>query len=349
MRNWTSSLLEQEIRQQPDVMKELLRDEQENVDQIARNINGRFHYIVIAARGSSDNAARYAQYLFGAHNHIQVALATPSLFSLYQKPPDLSGALVIGISQSGRSPDINAVLIEAHRQGCPSIAITNNFESPLAGNADHCIHLHADPELAVAATKSYTASLGALALLSTMLSGDQSRLEELHRTPQWMDQTLVGMAPALPIIQRYRYMQHCSVLARGINYATAFEAALKIKELNRIVAEPYSSADFRHGPIATVYPGFPILLIAPRGPAHADMVDLIRHLKSLKAELLIISDDEESLGYASLPMPLPAGIPEWISPMISVLPAQVFSLILTGVKGLDPDQPQGLTKITETL
>lgn len=344
-----SKILSAEIAEQPGVIRDLLEAEKERVYQIAQELRSAFKYVVIAARGTSDNAARYAQYLFGAHNSLQVALATPSLFSIYEQPPDLSEALVIGISQSGQSPDIVSVLAAAQTQGRPTLAITNDVQSPLAQAAQYVIPLHAGSERATAATKTFTASLAALALLSCGLEGNQEHLNDLQRVPGFIEQVFPGLEGAIPRVERYRYMQHCSVIGRGFNYCTAFEVALKVKELNRVVAEPYSSADFRHGPIATAYKGFPILLLAARGAILDDLLDLIADLKRREAELLIISDDPQVLEQAHLPLPVPAGLPEWLSPLVMVIPGQLFSMHLAIARGLDPDHPEGITKVTETL
>jgi len=343
------SILEQEIHEQPLVVRRLLERETENAARLAALVRGRFDYAVIAARGTSDNAARYAQYLWGAHNQLPVALATPSLFTLYQRPPRLARALVVGISQSGQSPDIVAVVAEGRRQGCPTLVITNDPDSPLAAAAEAVIPLHTGPERAVAATKTYTASLAALALFSCQLADDAERLAQLRQMPARIEQTLDGLAPILPRVERYRYMDRCAVIGRGYNYATAFEIALKIKELTRTVAEPYSSADFRHGPIAMVHDGFPVLAIAPGGAAAGDLQVLVTDLQKLDSELLLISDDPDLLARAHLAMSLPPGVPEWLTPLVAVLPGQLFSLALTQAKGLDPDRPQGLKKVTETL
>ncbi len=344
-----NSILYTEIHEQPGIVAELLQQEQENVSFITKEINGKFKYILIAARGTSDNAARYAQYLFGAHNHLQVALATPSLFTLYSSPPDLSEAFVIGISQSGQSPDIVGVLTEARRQGRPTLAITNFPHSPLAMDADYIIPLHAGQERAVAATKTYTASLAALALFSCTLERNELRLAQLFNIAQNMQLTLESTKDLLSRVERYRYISHTNVIGRGFNYSTAFEIALKIKELTRVVAEPYSSADFRHGPIATVGRGFPVVVIAPAGAITQDLSDLIDQLKNIGAELLVISDLEQMMNKANLAFPIPSHLPEWLTPMVSVIPGQLFAMRLTVEKGLDPDRPEGLTKITETL
>jgi glucosamine--fructose-6-phosphate aminotransferase (isomerizing) len=343
------SVLEQEIHEQPAVIARLVEQETDNVRRLTAGLRGRFSYVVIAARGTSDNAARYAKYLFGARNHLQVALATPSLFTLYKQPPHMDGALVVGISQSGQSPDIVSVVAEGARQGRPTLAITNDPQSPLARAAGHVINLHAGPEQAIAASKTYTASLAAMALFSSLLADDAARLEQLHALPEQVKQTLDGLAPILERVERYRFMTHCAVIGRGYNYATVFEIALKIKELTRVVAEPYSSADFRHGPIAMVREGFPVILVAPRGPVADDLRSLVAELKRLDAEQLIISDDARLLDDAHLALPISPDVPDWLTPLVAVVPGQLFSRTLAQVKGLDPDQPLGLSKVTETL
>jgi glucosamine--fructose-6-phosphate aminotransferase (isomerizing) len=308
----------------------------------------RIEYVVIAARGTSDNAARYGQYLLGAHNRLPVALATPSLFSVYGEPPRLEGGLVIGISQSGQSPDIVAVLAEGRRQGAPTLAITNDTGSPLAAEADHVIALQAGEERAVAATKTYTAQLAALALLSCALSDDASRQEALVQIPTALERVLEGEQRIARETERYRYMQRCAVLGRGYNYATAFEIALKLKELSSLDAEPYSSADFMHGPIAVVGSGFPAMVVAPSGKMFDTMRDFSAELSARGAELLVISDRQELLDKAVTPFPLPEGLPEWLSPLVAVVPGQLFALHLTQEKGFDTDEPHGLQKVTIT-
>ncbi len=343
------SFLQEEIRQQPRVLAALLDAEADRARQIAAELRGReIQYVIIAARGTSDNAARYGQYLLGAHNRLPVGLATPSLFSVYRQPPRLAGALVIGISQSGQSPDIVAVLAEGRQQGAPTLAITNDPGSPLAAQADYLLPLHAGEERAVAATKTYTAQLAALALLSCALGGDRERFDALQRVPQALDRVLRTEPQIAQTVERYRYMETCVVLGRGYNYATAFEIALKLKELTYLIAESYSSADFMHGPIAVVGSGFPALVVAPSGEMFDTMRRFSLELRSRGAELLVISDQRALLDEATTPLPLPAGIPEWLSPLAAIVPGQLFALHLTLAKGHDPDQPQGLQKVTIT-
>lgn len=343
------SVLQSEIRQQPQVLTTLLDGEIENARRIAADLRARdIKYVIMAARGTSDNAARYGQYLLGAYNRLPVGLATPSLFSVYREPPRLEDSLIVGISQSGQSPDIVAVLKEGRRQGAPTLAITNAPDSPLAAHADYVISLHADQEQAVAATKTYTAQLAALALLSCALGDDPHRLTALQRVSLAVESVLGREELVAAAVERYRYMETCVVLGRGYNYATAFEIALKLKELNYLIAESYSSADFMHGPIAVVGSGFPALVVAPSGKMFDTMRDFGLELKSRGAELIIISDRQDLLAEAITPLPLPEGVPEWLSPIVAVAPGQLFALHLTLVKGNDPDQPLGLQKVTIT-
>jgi glucosamine--fructose-6-phosphate aminotransferase (isomerizing) len=349
------SIMIQEVLEQPEVVQTLLDEESGHVQELTSELRGKFHHIIIAARGTSDNAARYAQYLFGAHNRIPVGLAAPSLYTLYLEPPLLTDSLVIGISQSGQSPDIVAVLGEAKNQGQPTLAITNDLESPLAQTADHVIQLHAGFEKAVAATKTYTASLAALALFSACLgepgqpNTNPEHLEQLQKAPSRMQQTLDGLKESLIHTERFRFMDQCTVIGRGYNYSTAFEIALKIKELTHVLAEPYSSADFRHGPIAVIHRGYPVILVIPSGAISAHMVDMLEDLRRLNCEVILISDIPDLLAQAQMPLPIPRDVPEWLSPLVTVLPGQLFSYQLTLEKGLNPDQPEGLTKVTSTF
>ncbi|HZY41364.1 MAG TPA: SIS domain-containing protein [Anaerolineae bacterium] len=344
-----TSILQAEINEQPLAVRRFLTAESATADRLVRDLRPHnIQYVLIAARGTSDNAARYAQYVLGAYNHLQVALATPSLYTLYGTPPDLRGALVVGISQSGRSPDIVSVLAAGRAQGRPTLAITNVPDSPLAQAADWVLPLGCGVERAVAATKTYTTSLAALALLSTAFSGDAPRRAELARVPDWMSQTLSGVESVLPRVERYRYVGRSAVIGRGFNYATAFEVALKVKELTRVVTESYSSADFLHGPISVLEQGFPLIVVAPGGQTLGDLATFAVEAKRRGAELIVISDDEALLQQAQLPLALPAGVPEWLSPLVAVLPGQLFAMHLAAAKGLNVDQPVGLTKVTET-
>ena len=342
--------LQSEIFEQPAALAGLLETQRASVEKIARAILQRdIRWVFLAARGTSDNAGRYANYLWGAQNRLPLALATPSLFTYYNQPPKLSDALVVGISQSGRSPDIVSVLAEGHRQGCLTLAITNDTRSPLAETADLVLDIHAGVEKAVAATKTYTTELMSVAMLSAALSGKKARWKELGHVPGWVTQVLKQDLPIARMSERFRYMRQCVVLGRGFNYSTAFEWALKLKELTYVVAEPYSSADFRHGPIAMVEGGFPVMAVAPNGKVFDTMLEMLGKLRhEQSAELVVISDEKRALSLAQSQILLPAGIPEWLTPIVGIVPAQLFAAYLTRLKGFDPEQPRTIFKVTET-
>ncbi len=343
------SFLEQEIRSQPEVLRRLLEHESEHIQQIVRQLPA-FDYIVIAARGSSDHAATYAKYSWAALAGYPVALAAPSLHTLYHTSPRMGNALIVGISQSGQSPDIVAVLEEGKQQGRPTLAITNDGSSPLAQVADHVVELHAGAERSVAATRTYTAQLAVMMLFAAAWSKHpQQQLAELQHMPDTIQNVLRQEEYIARRAERYRYMEHCVVIGRGYNYATSFELALKLKELTYTMAIAYSSADFRHGPIATIEAGTPAILVMPTGATYADMLELADTLQQRGAELLVIADAAPALERARTPLIMPEGVPEWLSPLSAIVPGQLFALHLTLAKGLDPDMPRGLQKVTKTL
>lgn len=339
-----------EISEQPERIRSLISSQRKNVEKIAAEIQKRdIRYVFLAARGTSDNAGRYANYLLGAVNGLPLALATPSLFTYYKKPPKLQNALVIGVSQSGKSPDIVSVLEEGQRQGCITLSITNEPNSPLANASDFVLELRAGKEKAVAATKTYTTELMAVAMLSAALSGKQKQWDELHKLSGWMKEALTQNDFIAQAAQRYRYIDQTVVLGRGFNYATAFEWALKMKELTYIIAEPYSSADFAHGPIAMVESGYPVFAVAAKGKVFYSMLQMLQRLREqIAAELVVISNDKRALSLAQVPLRIPAETPEWLSPLVSILPAQLFAYHLTLAKGYNTEQPRSIRKVTET-
>lgn len=343
-----TTLLEQEIWSQPEVIQRLLERETKHIQHIVEQLPA-FDYALIAARGSSDHAATYAKYAWSTLAGYPIALAAPSLLTMYKTRMRLANALVVGISQSGQSPDIIAVVEEGKRQGRPTLAITNDGASPLAAMADHVVELHAGPEQSVAATKTYTAQLAVMAMFAATFSGNAQHLGELQQLPRVIESTL-RLAPGLAqSVERYRFMESCIIIGRGYNYATSFELALKLKELTYLMATAYSSADFRHGPIATIERGLPVFLVMPAGATYDDMHDLALELQERGAELLVISESEQALSLARTALPITPGIPEWLSPLITIIPGQLFALHLALTKGLNPDMPRGLHKVTRTL
>lgn len=344
-----SSYLFREIHEQPEAISRVLSTGKNAVQKLAREIIRRnISQMVIAARGTSDNAARYAKYLFGSMNRIPVSLATPSLFSIYHKPPLFTNTIVLGISQSGKSPDIISVLEEAHLQGMLTAVITNDTSSPLAGVSDHVIDLCAGVENSVAATKTYTCELTAIAMLSAELTGLHEMQDPLTNTPSFVSKTLSMNDPISQIAQRYRYMRYCVVIGRGYNYATAFEMALKLKELTYTIVEPYSSADFLHGPLAMLEPGFPVFIVAPSGVMIPEMLSFIEKISNQGAEVLVISDNQEILHTARIPLQIPVTVPEWLSPITSIIPGQLLAMNLAYSRDINVDQPRLIHKVTET-
>lgn len=342
--------LASEIHEQPAVLERLLREQAAAARDVARAVRRRdIDWVLIAARGSSDNAALYAKYLWGWHNRLPVAMAAPSLFTLYGTPPRLRGALVVGISQSGQSPDIVSVVEEGRRQGALTLAITNDPASPLAATAELLFDTVTGPERAIAATKTYTAQLLAIAMLATALSDDRRAAAELARAPELVGAALALDSTIAEAAAGYREMTRCVVLGRGFNYATAYEWSLKLEELTYVVAEPYSSADFRHGPLAMAGPGFPVLAAVPAGAVHDDAMALLSLLVAERGvDLVAISDRPEPLALARTPLPLPADLPEWLSPLAAIVPGQLFSYHLARAMGLDTEAPRGLAKVTQT-
>ena len=340
--------LEDEIAQQPAVIERLLsegRADTEAAGAALRDFDPPF--VCIAARGTSDHAAIYAQYLFGHALRLPVMLATPSLHTVYGRPADLSKALVIGISQSGKAEDVKAVLADARRGGALTLAITNFADSPLAQAAQLHLPLRAGREFSVAATKTYTAQLTVIAMLASALADEQERWDDLAGLPGLAREALQQSQAIADWAERYRYSDKLVALGRGFNYATACEISLKVKELTYIASAGYSEADFRHGPIAVIDRGHPVILAAPQGRAFAGMADMARDLNERGAETLIISNDADLLRAGRQALPIPA-LAEWLSPIVSVMPGQVYAMQQALARGYEVDKPRGLSKVTIT-
>jgi glucosamine--fructose-6-phosphate aminotransferase (isomerizing) len=343
------SWLATELREQPEALRRLIDRQAKAAREAARLFSRRdVRYVLIASRGSSGNAARYAQYLLGRAHRVPVMFATPSLYTIYGQPPRLDGGLVIGISQSGASPDVVAVLAEAREQGRPTLAITNDVDSPLARTAEAVLPLEAGQEHAVAATKTYVNSLGAVALLFAEAGDDTTAREELARMPEALAAQIELSLGDPPPLEEYRDAVGLTVVARGVNYGTGYEIALKIRELSGLITEAYSPADLMHGPIAAIQPEWPVVVVAPSGPARPSVEEIVPPLRARGARLLAVSDVRAVLRRAQTKLELAPGVPEWLSPLTAVVPGQVTAMRLAGLRGLDLDQPAGLRKVTLT-
>ena len=336
------SYIEKEIEEQPFVIHSLLEREFDHIRQIARAIRD-FNptLVLVAGRGTSDNAARYAQYVFGIHAELPVALATPSVHTIYGARPNLSRALVIALSQSGQSDDVRQVVQDARAQGAFTISITNNLQSPIAQVAEHHIFLNSGEEKSIAVTKSYTAQLTALAMLTAAFMDNAEAQGQLLQLPDLMARTLASSESILGWVQRYRYVDQMAVVGRGYNYPTAFEISHKIKDVCQIIAEEYSEADFRQSSVSIIKQGFPVIVLAPTGKPMPLLVELLQILNQRHAECIVITDDLNISHYAQSIIPLPPNIPEWLSPICTVIPGQFFAMQLALAMGHTIDKPQG--------
>jgi glucosamine--fructose-6-phosphate aminotransferase (isomerizing) len=338
-----------EIQQQPAALERTIRREGRRILSFADSLKKRgIRLIVLVARGSSDNAALFGRYLLEISTGIPVSLAAPAVHTIYRARLDLRDALVVGISQSGEGADVNMVLENSRRSGATTLAITNEANSEMARIAGETFLIHAGRERSVAATKTYTGQLMIFHLLASALSGNRS-YDEVERLPELAARSL-GLRPQVEeMVERYAYMDHCVVVGRGLNYANAYEFAIKMMETCYIVAERFSSADFLHGPIAMVDRGFPAFLFGPPGKTLAGMRDLLGKLTKLGAETIVISSEDRLLNSATRALKIPDRISDTLSPIPYIIPAQLFAALLAKAKGLSPDRPRSLAKVTRTV
>jgi glucosamine--fructose-6-phosphate aminotransferase (isomerizing) len=353
-----SKMLE-EIRQQPSALERTFRSELKGIEKL-RTIfaKNRPKFIILAARGTSDNAAQFGRYLLEIATGIPVSLAAPSIFTLYGARVDYKDALVVAISQSGESTDTNLVLERARECGAFTVGVTNEASSTLAKIAEHVILVRAGREKSVAATKTYTGQLLAMYMLAYALGAPVS-LDELRAMPEAVAGALTLESEIREKAGRYRFMENAVVVGRGLNYANAFECALKLMETCYVVAERFSSADFLHGPIAMVERSFPVFLFAPAGVTWPSIHEMIDRVHGLGAETLVITDqsNKEAValkGTRSIVLPgslhRKDAVPEELyTPLPYIVPAQILAACLAEEKGLNPDQPRALSKVTRTL
>ena len=345
-----ASYLAQEIASQPDEVERFIERHLPEMRRLASTLPP-CSYVLCAARGSSDHAATYARYVWGGLAGLPVASAAPSLHTLYKTPPKMQGALVVGISQSGQSPDVVSVIEEGRRQGRPTVAFTNDETSPLARHADFVFKLCETPEHAIAATKTYTTQLAGVALLGAALGRSEPHIEELRRLPAAMRQVLAGVQDAaLQAGSGLTDVTSFLTLARGINLCTADELGLKLRELLCLPTHGWSAADFRHGSIAMIVRGTPVLLVMPSGVGFDDLQKLAVEVTERGASITVISDDPAAAPMARHRLSLAVAVPEWLSPLTTVLAGQLLALEMVKARGLNPDRPAGLgAKVVKTI
>jgi glucosamine--fructose-6-phosphate aminotransferase (isomerizing) len=332
-----------EIAEQPEVFQRILdaRD-----GELARLIRWSRELavtsVLFVARGTSDHAALYGSYLVQIMLGIPAGLASPSVVTVYGAAPFGPGTLVVAVSQSGQSPDLLAVCDAARTAGAPTAAVTNDPDSPLAALVDRHVDILAGPERAVAATKSYGAEL--LTLLAWVTGWSGQPLEPLLELPGLAAATLaLGIDDSVPTL--LAGAPRVVVTGRGLGYPTAREAALKLVETTRVDAHAFSSADLLHGPIALVGPGTPTIVVNGQAgtPARAEMVRTVGLLEQRGATILEVGDDPGA------PLPSAGPVPPGAEPIVQILPLQRACLAVSRVRGLDPDRPAGLSKVTLTL
>ncbi len=336
-----------EICEQPDVLERTINAEAETATRIGDFIRSKdIDVIVLVARGSSDNAALFGRYLLEVTTGIPVSLSAPSVFTLYNARLRLKRALVIGVSQSGEGDDINFVLQRAKDSGAFTVAITNEAESTMAGIADETMRIHAGRERSVAATKTYTGQMLLFYMLANAI-GD-TRID-YRKIPEFAERALKLNSEIKQIAERYAFMENCVVVGRGYNYGNSYELALKLMETCYVVAERFSSADFFHGPLAIIERRFPVILFGPTGVTQQGSVELLKRLSDLNADCFSITNDEKIASVSTQSISLSPEIDEILSPIPFIIPAQLLAAHLAEVKGLDPDAPRSLSKVTKTM
>ena len=337
----------QEIAEQPAALERTIAAERQKHERLGKHLRERgIDLIVLVARGSSDNAALFGRYLLEITTGIPVSLAAPSVYTLYDAKIDLSHAAVIGVSQSGEGTDINRVLETAKATGAFTIGITNEAESSMAKIADETLLTHAGREKSVAATKTYTGQMLHFYMLAASLGDKEIEFEKI---PDFAARALEKDSEIKRAVERYVFMENCVIVGRGLNYGNSYELALKLMETCYVVAERFSTADFFHGPLAVVERRFPVILFAPNGVTKSGTLDLLKKLHEAGADTFSITNDDETAFLSSRSLKMPAEIDEFLSPIPFVIPAQLFAAHLAAAKGLNPDKPRSLSKVTRTL
>ena len=338
-----------EIAEQPGALERTIAAERGKITKLANTLKSRdIDLIVLVARGSSDNAALFGRYLLEITSGIPVSLSAPSVHTIYGARLKLDHALVVGVSQSGEGEDINRVLENARQGGAYTVGITNEPNSTMTRLVDEALLMQGGRERSVAATKTFTGQM----LLFYMLAGEMSSGSpafSVESIPDFVARALEQKPAILELVQRYVFMENCVVVGRGLAYANAYELALKLMETCYVVAERFSSADFLHGPLAMVERHFPVILFAPPGVMLPGVKNLIERLRELKADTLAITSDLNAAALCTRSIIMPREIDEFLAPIPYIIPGQLFAALLAEAKGLDPDAPRSLSKVTRTL
>ena len=343
------TLMWNEIWEQPLALERCYEKNKSVIKEIIGVINkSQISQVVIAARGTSDHAAVYGKYIIEMLTGISVSLAASSIFTIYHKNLKFQNSLVIGISQSGKAADVLEVLKCANSHGAITIGITNYADSPIAQEVKYHLCCEAGVERSVAATKTFTTQLYLLAQLAAGWADDKEFAKEILTIPERISHTFESAREIEDRVARYRFMNECFVLARGVNYAISLEAALKIQETTYVRAKAFATSDFQHGPIAMIDSDIPVIIYAPEGPSLGDMVEMINKMRDGHIETIIVSNNKDVREMGTCSFTIPQTSNDMVSPFFNVVIAQMFACQLALVKGLNPDSPRGLNKVTIT-
>jgi glucosamine--fructose-6-phosphate aminotransferase (isomerizing) len=337
-----------EIAEQPAALARTIAAERGKLAKLGQTLKARdIDLIVLVARGSSDNASLFGRYLLEITTGIPVSLSAPSVHTIYNAKLRFDHALVVGVSQSGEGEDINRVLENARQCGALTVGITNEPNSTMTKLVDETLLTHGGRERSVAATKTFTGQMLLFYMLAAELAdGDSIPYETI---PDFVLKALDQEEAIRELVQRYVFMENCVVVGRGLAYANAYELALKLMETCYVVAERFSSADFLHGPLAMVERHFPVILFAPPGEMLPGVRGLIERLGELHADTLAITSDSKAANLCTRSIIMPPEIDEFLAPIPYIVPGQLFAALLAEAKGLNPDAPRSLSKVTRTL
>lgn len=342
-----NTLMWKEIMEEPDALRRCAAENIRTVERIVSEIGKRgIRHVTVCARGTSDNAAIYGKYAFEILTGMPIASAAPSVLALYRSDVDWKDSLVIGLSQSGGTEDVSQIIASARKQGALTVGITNTAGSLLENSAEYVFLCSAGEEKSVAATKTFVTEMYLMVQMAAALSNNKEVQQELVTLPDQLSHVLELKEAARSAAERYRFLQESFVLARGLNYPVALEAALKIQETTYIGAKAFAISDFYHGPKAMVQKDTALLVLAPKGPSFHDAVEFLHRMEDTGADVLVFSDDDELCGRADAAVRIPCTGSDFVTPFYNAAAAQMLACQLAVVRGNNPDYPRGLKKVT---
>lgn len=341
--------MEKEINEQPEILKKLLHESLSKAEELCEEIKKRkINFVYIAGRGTSDNAGVYLKYILETYAEMPVALAAPSVITLYHGKPDLKDCLVIGISQSGEALDVMEVIKLANEQGAVTLTITNYDKSPLAVLAKYHFNCLAGEEKSVAATKTFTSEMFIGSIITACLSSNSQLRKWIHDIPEKAEKYIRDYEIDQEAVKSLVSEEECFVMARGMNYPIALEASLKIQETCYVRARAYSLSDFYHGPFAMLQDKTNVIMIAPDGESINDTFDMVKKLNQVGCKVVSFTNNLKIKENSTHSIEIYSEMNDFESPILNAIAIQRFALKLSLAKGLDPDHPRNLRKVTLT-